>query len=76
VSCKSGQRLSAEKCSTFPDSGGAFKVQVYSPFILLNKTGFPFDLAAKTWTGGQAPIAGRQLFAGELNVTESTREPY
>lgn len=51
-------------------------MQVYSPFVLLNKTGFPFDLAAKTWTGGQAPIAGRQLFAGELNVTVSTRELY
>lgn len=51
-------------------------MQVYSPFILLNKTGFPFDLAAKTWTGGQAPIAGRQLFAGERNVPECAREPY
>nr|ODO02780.1 vacuolar protein sorting-associated protein vps13 [Cryptococcus depauperatus CBS 7855] len=44
---------------TYPGSGGAFKVQIYSPFIFLNKTGLCFDLAAKTWTGGQKPIAGR-----------------
>ncbi|EIW72804.1 hypothetical protein TREMEDRAFT_25659 [Tremella mesenterica DSM 1558] len=47
---------------TYPDSGGAFKVQVYSPYVFLNKTGLSFDLAAKTWTGGQKPVAGRDLF--------------
>ncbi|OCF42293.1 vacuolar protein sorting-associated protein vps13 [Kwoniella heveanensis CBS 569] len=52
---------------TFPNSGGAFKVQVYSPFIFMNKTGLPFDLAAKTWTGGQRPIAGRDLFANDYH---------
>ncbi|KAL5518944.1 VPS13 [Sanghuangporus vaninii] len=26
----------------FPDAGGAFKVQMYSPFIVVNKTGLPF----------------------------------
>jgi vacuolar protein sorting-associated protein 13A/C len=36
---------------TYPNSGKAFKVQIYSPYIFLNKTGLPFDLAAKTWTG-------------------------
>ncbi|WVQ62160.1 uncharacterized protein L199_000298 [Kwoniella botswanensis] len=52
---------------TYPNSGGAFKVQVYSPFIFMNKTGLPFDLAAKTWTGGQRPIAGRDLFANDYH---------
>ncbi|WWC86271.1 uncharacterized protein L201_001144 [Kwoniella dendrophila CBS 6074] len=52
---------------TYPNSGGAFKVQVYSPFIFVNKTGLPFDLAAKTWTGGQRPIAGRDLFANDYH---------
>ncbi|ODO11680.1 hypothetical protein I350_00464 [Cryptococcus amylolentus CBS 6273] len=47
---------------TYPNSGGAFKVQIYSPFIFMNKTGLPFNLAAKTWTGGQRPIAGRDIF--------------
>jgi hypothetical protein len=53
--------------STYPKSGGAFKVQVYSPYVFVNKTGLPFDLAAKTWTGGQKPVAGRDLFASTLH---------
>lgn len=50
---------------TYPNSGKAFKVQIYSPYIFLNKTGLPFDLAAKTWTGGQKPMAGNDLFAND-----------
>ena len=59
----------ANTTSTYPDSGKAFKVQIYSPYIFLNKTGLPFDLAAKTWTGGQKPIAGNDLFAGTLPLS-------
>jgi len=29
-----------------PESGGAVKVQIYSPFIMINKTGLPFNLRA------------------------------
>ncbi|KAG8691548.1 hypothetical protein FRC11_001538 [Ceratobasidium sp. 423] len=29
-----------------PDSGGAVKIQIYSPFIMINKTGLPFALRA------------------------------
>lgn len=49
----------------YPKSGGAKKVQIYSPYIILNKTGLPFDLAAKTWTGGQKAVAGSDLFAND-----------
>ena len=52
---------------TYPKSGGAFKVQVYSPYIFMNKTGLPFDLSAKTWTGGQKAVAGSDLFANDHN---------
>jgi len=38
---------------------------VYSPYIIMNKTLLPFDLAAKTWTGGQKPVAGSDLFKSE-----------
>lgn len=27
-----------------PDSGGAFKVQIYSPYLVVNKTGLPFQV--------------------------------
>lgn len=57
---------------TFPNSGGAFKVQVYSPFILLNKTGLPFDLTIKGTLGGQKPVAGRNEFATDYKREEPT----
>ena len=59
---------------TYADSGGAFKVSIYSPYIFLNKTGLPFDLAAKTWTGGQKPIAGSDLFGNDY--TRDTPTPF
>ncbi|KAL7419546.1 Vacuolar protein sorting-associated protein 13 [Cryptotrichosporon argae] len=57
---------------TFPNSGGAFKVQVHSPFVFLNKTGLPFDLAIKTWTGGQKPVAGSRQFAEDWKHDQPT----
>ncbi|GMK58122.1 hypothetical protein CspeluHIS016_0501540 [Cutaneotrichosporon spelunceum] len=54
---------------TFPNSGGAFKVQVYSPFIILNKTGLPFDIMVKGPLGGHKAVAGHTEF-----VTDYTRE--
>ncbi|KAJ6604648.1 vacuolar protein sorting-associated protein 13 [Mycena vulgaris] len=33
----------------YPDSGGAFKVQIYSPYLIINKMGLPFgDVAGDT----------------------------
>ncbi|ORY32314.1 hypothetical protein BCR39DRAFT_523905, partial [Naematelia encephala] len=57
---------------TFPKSGGAFKVQVYSPFIFMNKTGLSFDLNTKTWSGSKTPVSGRDLFANDHNRPEPT----
>ncbi|KAI0639418.1 vacuolar protein sorting-associated protein 13 [Trametes polyzona] len=43
----------------YPDSGGSFKVQVYSPYIVLNKTGLPFAVrTASARVGSPAEIAG------------------
>lgn len=28
------------------DSGGAFRMQIYSPFVMINKTGFPMKVKA------------------------------
>ncbi len=41
---------------------------MYSPYIIMNKTLLPFDLAAKTWTGGQKPVAGSDLFKSESSL--------
>ncbi len=51
--------------STYPDAGGAFKVQIYSPYVIVNKTGLPFNIASKTWSGTQKAAAGYDMFLGE-----------
>ncbi|KAI0669883.1 vacuolar protein sorting-associated protein 13 [Trametes maxima] len=44
----------------YPSSGGSFKVQVYSPYIVLNKTGLPFSIrpSKAARVGSPAEIAG------------------
>ncbi|KZS92954.1 vacuolar protein sorting-associated protein 13 [Sistotremastrum niveocremeum HHB9708] len=44
----------------YPDSGGAFKVQIYSPYIVINKTGLPFSLRSLRSNRGGSPkgVAG------------------
>ncbi|KAI0361599.1 vacuolar protein sorting-associated protein 13 [Trametes cingulata] len=44
----------------YPNSGGSFKVQVYSPYIVLNKTGLPFSIrpSRSARVGSPAEIAG------------------
>ena len=42
----------------YPDSGGAFKVQIYSPFIVVNKTGLPFGVKCVRSAGVYREVAG------------------
>ncbi|KAJ5899161.1 hypothetical protein N7495_003905 [Penicillium taxi] len=44
-----------------PDSGGAFKVSVYSPYLLLNKTGLPMDIQSKAFLQSARSVAGQGL---------------
>ena len=44
--------------SKFPDSGGAFKVQVYSPFIVVNRTGLPFFVRSVRSAGLYKEVSG------------------
>ncbi|BGP21450.1 Vacuolar protein sorting-associated protein 13 [Rhodotorula toruloides] len=48
-----------------PDSGGAFRVQVYSPYVMINKTGLPFALKTKTFFGAAKSVAGLDEFSSE-----------
>ncbi|KAI8995643.1 vacuolar protein sorting-associated protein 13 [Trametes punicea] len=42
-----------------PNSGGSFKVQIYSPYIVLNKTGLPFAIRpSRSRVGSPAEVAG------------------
>ncbi|KAF5370222.1 hypothetical protein D9615_010080 [Tricholomella constricta] len=43
----------------YPESGGAFKVQIYSPYIFINKTGVPFSIkSARSTRAGSKEVAG------------------
>lgn len=42
-----------------PDSGGAFRVTVYCPYIILNKTGMDLHIKAKKFMEGAKPAAGQ-----------------
>ncbi|KAG6890404.1 hypothetical protein C0995_008758 [Termitomyces sp. Mi166 len=43
----------------YPESGGAFKVQIYCPHIVINKTGLPFSLkSARSTRTGSKDVAG------------------
>ncbi|UZJ53507.1 hypothetical protein CBS101457_002827 [Exobasidium rhododendri] len=56
----------------YPDSGGAFKVQIYSPYIFVNLTGLPFSLKTKSWIGGAKVVAGQDL--GSKKATSDIRK--
>ncbi|KAG6898100.1 hypothetical protein C0992_005427 [Termitomyces sp. T32_za158] len=43
----------------YPESGGAFKVQIYCPCIVINKTGLPFSVkSARSTRTGSKDVAG------------------
>jgi vacuolar protein sorting-associated protein 13A/C len=46
-----------------PNSGGAFKVSVYSPYLILNKTGLPMDIRSKAFLQSARTAAGQGLRA-------------
>jgi vacuolar protein sorting-associated protein 13A/C len=50
-----------------PDSGGAFKVQIYSPYIVINKTGLPFSVRSVRLNRTSPP----QDVAGETQTDTS-----
>lgn len=52
--------------SRYPDSGGAFKVQIYSPYLVVNKTGLPFGVKSARPNRAVAP----QDVAGDANTSE------
>ena len=46
-----------------PDSGGAFKITVYSPYVILNRTGMELDIRSKAVFGSSKSAAGQATFA-------------
>ena len=55
-----------------PDSGGAFKVSVYSPYLILNKTGLDFNLqSGKTLFSSAKSAAGQGMKMNEQGSTKA-----
>ena len=45
-----------------PDSGGAFKITIYSPYVILNRTGLEVDIRSKAYFGSTKSAAGQGTF--------------
>ncbi|KAH9459830.1 hypothetical protein Pst134EB_008053 [Puccinia striiformis f. sp. tritici] len=45
----------------YPLSGGAFKVQIYCPYVVINKTGLDFSINSKPFIGKARKVAGQNL---------------
>ena len=50
-----------------PESGGAFKVSVYSPYVVLNKTGLEMEIQSKAFLQSAKSAAGQGLRADARN---------
>ena len=53
--------------SNFPDGGGAFKVAIYSPYIILNRTGLQLDVRAQQLMGQARAAAGQGVVSDNQN---------
>jgi vacuolar protein sorting-associated protein 13A/C len=42
--------------SRYPESGGAFKVQIYCPYVVLNKSGMPFHVRTARSNRSSSPL--------------------
>ncbi|KAH8890292.1 vacuolar protein sorting-associated protein 13 [Thozetella sp. PMI_491] len=57
-----------------PDSGGAFKVTVFSPHVILNKTGLDLSIRAKGFTQ-HSRAAGPELLVNVSDADRSKAQP-
>ena len=55
--------------SNLPDSGGAFKVTVYSPYLVLNRTGLDLSIQSKTLFSTAKSAAGQGMHMGSESDT-------
>ncbi|KAF2203968.1 vacuolar protein sorting-associated protein-like protein vps13 [Delitschia confertaspora ATCC 74209] len=55
-----------------PDGGGSFKVTIFSPYIVLNRTGLELDVRSKTLLGQSRATAGQNVFANAASDTQKS----
>lgn len=61
---------------TFPESGGAFKVQIYAPYIFLNQSQLPVAIKARPWAGHTRQIAGQEVGKGDEPTGPAVCKPF
>jgi vacuolar protein sorting-associated protein 13A/C len=58
-----------------PDSGGAFRVTLYSPYVILNKTGLELGIRAKGFLQGAKSAAGQSPLPESYDPNQSKAVP-
>ncbi|KAF2789276.1 vacuolar protein sorting-associated protein 13 [Melanomma pulvis-pyrius CBS 109.77] len=56
----------------YPDGGGSFKVTIFSPYVILNRTGLELDVRGKQFMGQARGAAGQGVFA---NAESDSHKP-
>ncbi|TVY26507.1 Vacuolar protein sorting-associated protein [Lachnellula hyalina] len=59
-----------------PDSGGAFRVTVYSPYVILNKTGLEINIKAKSLLQQAKTAAGQGFHTNSADADKKKALPY
>ena len=52
-------------CSNVQDSGGAFRVSIYSPYVILNRTALPLQIKSKALFGTSKAATGHGTINNE-----------
>ena len=79
VVCKDNEGLSLNLRLHYfkiPNSGGAFRVTVYSPYVILNKTGLPINMKAKSLLQQAKTAAGQSFQADSADTERRKALPY
>jgi vacuolar protein sorting-associated protein 13A/C len=60
----------------YPDGGGSFKVTIFSPYVILNRTGLELDVRGKQFLGQANRAAGQGVFADAQTGPEQKAMPF
>ncbi|CAK7273224.1 Vacuolar protein sorting-associated protein 13 [Sporothrix epigloea] len=74
--CKDGEGLNLHLGLYYyriPDAGGAFKITVYSPYVVLNKTGLAIDVRSKAFMHQARSAAGQMQIESPQGPHEHAR---
>jgi vacuolar protein sorting-associated protein 13A/C len=77
--CKDNESLSLNLRLHYfkiPDSGGAFRVTVYSPYVILNKTGLSINIKAKSLLQQAKTAAGQGFHTDSADTERRKAKPY